>query len=400
MPLTKQPKQPNRKRPDRTAALSAEPLPTVRSDGDVVQGFEQATKPAETRRSLETALRYWACWHELRFGVPLPLLQESPEAIPVETYRSFLHDHTPEAALRAQGRSETELAKLSELKNAMVQRGVLRDLGPLKSATIKQRFAMIRAAHRMFNVVPVSDGGAVRAWLTALDSYYVAFDTDRMATQKKGVEPWDLMDMLDALDDTPAGWRDAAILACGWASGGRRRSEIVEMRLKDLVPRKGALGAAESYVWGVPRTKTKKSTVRGKHVLRVPVVDLAAKALNRWLEWLMRQGATEPEQQVFVRLFPRKDAEPVIGKPLRPQAVWSLVKQVAAKTGRSPADYGAHSLRRGFATEAAMKHPTPAVMEMTGHASVTGLMRYIEPAGENNPAASTLTAALAAGPRS
>ena len=67
-----------------------------------------------------------------------------------------------------------------------------------------------------------------------------------------------------------------------------------------------------------------------------------------------------------------------------------VVKKYAALIGKKPADFEGHSLRRGFASEAARNGATEsAIMRTTGHKSSAMVREYIEEATlfENNASA-------------
>jgi hypothetical protein len=71
--------------------------------------------------------------------------------------------------------------------------------------------------------------------------------------------------------------------------------------------------------------------------------------------------------------------------------VATIVKRRAALAGLE-GDFGAHSLRSGFVTEAGKQGvPLPAVMAMTEHRSVASVIGYFQTgAAEDNPAARLL----------
>jgi hypothetical protein len=72
--------------------------------------------------------------------------------------------------------------------------------------------------------------------------------------------------------------------------------------------------------------------------------------------------------------------------------VATIVKRRAALAGLQ-GDFGAHSLRSGFVTEAGKQGvPLPAVVAMTEHRSVASVIGYVQAGvAEENPAARLLT---------
>lgn len=66
----------------------------------------------------------------------------------------------------------------------------------------------------------------------------------------------------------------------------------------------------------------------------------------------------------------------MIGRAEPPQAVWRIVKRRAQLAGLE-GDFGAHSLRSGFVTEAGRQNaPLGEAMAFTSHRSVQTVMRY------------------------
>jgi integrase len=66
------------------------------------------------------------------------------------------------------------------------------------------------------------------------------------------------------------------------------------------------------------------------------------------------------------------------GEPLAAQALWHIVKRRAQLAGLD-CDYGAHSLRSGFVTEAGRQNvPLGEGMALTGHRSAQTVMRYFQ----------------------
>lgn len=94
------------------------------------------TYAANTTRSYATALRYWAGWHQGRYGIELAL--PVSEAVVIQ----FLVDHI-------QRKSKAELVSElpSALDQALVAAGLKARIGPLKLSTVVQRVAVLSTAH-------------------------------------------------------------------------------------------------------------------------------------------------------------------------------------------------------------------------------------------------------------
>jgi integrase len=72
------------------------------------------------------------------------------------------------------------------------------------------------------------------------------------------------------------------------------------------------------------------------------------------------------------------------------QAIWLIVKRRAQLAGLV-GDFGAHSLRSGFVTEAGRQNvPLGEGMALTGHRSVSMFLRYFQPGALQLSAAANL----------
>ena len=143
--------------------------------------------------------------------------------------------------------------------------------------------------------------------------------------------------------------RDRALLLVGFASGGRRRSELSGMRFgqitwEDFLPLDPSdpdsdLLPAASLRLG--RTKTEESSDDNSVLLIGRSVD----ALKTWLE-----AAQIQEGAVFRAIDQWGNLKT---RALTPQSVNAIVKKRCALAGLDPQDFSAHGLRSGFLTEAA-----------------------------------------------
>jgi site-specific recombinase XerD len=92
------------------------------------------------------------------------------------------------------------------------------------------------------------------------------------------------------------------------------------------------------------------------------------------------------EGAIFRRLWKQR-----VGPALSPAAVGEIVQRRARLAGLE-GDFGGHSLRSGFVTEASRQGVAlPAIMAMTEHRAVTSVMGYYQAGGiADNPAAHLL----------
>jgi integrase len=194
--------------------------------------------------------------------------------------------------------------------------------------------------------------------------------------KKTAIARNELEAMLATCDESLEGLRDRALLCFGFASGGRRRSEIAASDMRDL--RKTG---DENYVYRLEHSKTQQAGVRASSSPDKPVVGRSARALAAWLD-----AAHIQEGPLFRRVW--KDR---LGPALSPASVGKIIKRRAAMAGLE-GDFGGHSLRSGFVTEAGRQGvPLPAVMAMTEHRSVASVVGYFQSgSAEQNPAARLL----------
>lgn len=170
-----------------------------------------------------------------------------------------------------------------------------------------------------------------------------------LPAQKAAITADILKQMVATCDDSLRGKRDRAILLVGFASGGRRRSEIANLRVEDLVKVKGG------YVIKLRSSKTDQEG-DGREV---PILGEAAIALKNWmLVSGLRCGA------LFRGILPNN----TLNEHINSRTVNRIVKKRISLAGLDPRGFGAHSLRAGFITEAARQGSTLRdVMELSGH---------------------------------
>lgn len=142
--------------------------------------------------------------------------------------------------------------------------------------------------------------------------------------KKTAITLAELEAMLATCDDSLEGIRDRALLCFGFASGGRRRSEIAAADLRDL----RRIGP-QAYIYRLEHSKTQQGGVTASSTPDKPVLDRAAEALAAWLS-----AAGITEGAIFRRLW--KDR---VGPALSPAAVGELVQR-RARLARLEGDFG------------------------------------------------------------
>jgi integrase len=171
--------------------------------------------------------------------------------------------------------------------------------------------------------------------------------------------------MIDRIDPTtPVGLRDRAILLVGFAVG-LRRSELVALRVEDITP------SPDGLTIRIPRSKTDQQG-RGQEVLLVYAETprpCPVRALRAWLD-----TAEITDGQIFRRVT-RTGA---VSTPLTAQSVALIIKKRAIAAGLDHREFAGHSLRSGYATQAARDghHPTQ-IAATTRHEDQRVLAGYI-----------------------
>ena len=330
---------------------------------DAVRELLDEAAAANTTRSYATALRYWAGWHLGRFGTELAL--PLSEAVVIQ----FLVDH-----IQRKGKTGLVSELPPTLDQALVAAGLKANVGPLKLSTVVQRVAVLSTAHKLKRLTNPCELPSVRTLLSR--ARRASVKRGERATKKTAITRPELEAMLATCGDSLEGLRDRALLCFGFASGGRRRSEIAAADMRDL--REVAEGG---YIYRLEHSKTQQAGARADSTPDKPILGRSAEALSAWLEAArIREGA------IFRRIW--KDR---VGPALLPGSVAAIVKR-RARLARLEGDFGAHSLRSGFVTEAGKQGvPLPAVMAMTEHRSVASVIGYFQAgAAEDNPAARLL----------
>ncbi len=324
-------------------------VPTELSD--VTQrAIEDLLREGESQNTLlsyRSALRYWAAWYGLRYGQQIQL----PVAMPCVL--QFIVDH---AERTSDSGLVSELPAL--IDEALVAAGYKGKLGAIAHNTLVHRIAVMSKAHQLRDVKNPCHDPKVRELLSRTRKAYAK--RGALPQKKDALTKDPLLAMLATCEDTLRGKRDRALLLFGWASGGRRRSEIAGVDMKYLTR------IAEGFVYTLAYSKTNQSGANLPENDK-PVLGAAARALNEWLE---ASGIVDG------RVFRRVHKGGHLGQALSPAAVRDIVKQRCALAGIE-GNFSAHSLRSGFVTEAGRQNvPLAETMAMTGHRSVATVLGY------------------------
>ena len=242
----------------------------------------------------------------------------------------------------------------------------------LKVSTLERRLSAISQAHRMSGLPSPSStreeplhsvwAGLVRAKGRAKDKVAPALTPDVVAM----IESLPVVELSDGSRQlTTASKRDRALLLIGFA-GALRRSEIAAIEVRDLV-----FGADGLRLW-LRRSKADQEGVGA--VLGVHYGDRPFSCPVRAVQdWVRHAAITEGP------VFRGVDRYGNVGaKALDSGSVARVVKRAARRAGLDPAAYSGHSLRAGFATQAARAGAHErAIMKHTRHKSEKVLREYI-----------------------
>jgi integrase len=173
-----------------------------------------------------------------------------------------------------------------------------------------------------------------------------------------------LLDAVRTTDLPVAGARDRALILVGFV-GAFRRSELAAMRVEDLVRHR------RGYTIRIPRSKTDQTgegreveILYGAQERTCPVL-----ALENWFEsGAIREGFVFRQVGLYGELR----------GGLSPAAVAEIVKRLVRRAHlETPENYGGHSLRAGFVTEASANGASDReIMRQTGHRSRAMIDRY------------------------
>lgn len=321
----------------------------------------RAGESVHTVRSYRGALRYWAAWHQLRYhrAIALPVA----EAVVVQ----FIVDH----ALRPDEHGELRCELPADLDQALVAGGFKAHPGAMALNTLGHRISVLSKLHRLAQADNPCQQPRVRELLSRVRRGHAR--RGDLPVKKPALTREPLEALLATCDDSLIGLRDRALLLFAWASGGRRRSEVVQATV-DNTRREVDGDGGPVFLFELRVSKTNRAGLERADNVK-PLRGRAARALQAWLD-----AAGIDHGPIFRRVR----AGGHVGEPLAAAAVSDIVKKRCSLAGLDPR-HSAHSLRAGFVTEAGRRQvPLGETMALTGHRSVASLVGYFR----HDPAAS------------
>lgn len=290
-----------------------------------------AKKYVRASKAENTIIAYKRCWRDFSYYADAkgePALPAAPET--VSAYISDMADHG---------------AKVS---------------------TIQQRLAAISFMHENAGVDDPTVHPFVRVTMSGIRR-----KVGTAPRQKAPLRRDDLLTVVALLSTDLKGVRDRAILLVAYA-GAFRESELTALDLADLKFREQEL---------LVRVQRSKTDQEGEgRVKRLPLLSEENAALcpvRALLEWLQAAEITDGP------LFRKVDRwNKVWNKRLQPPAVAFILKRAVLAAGFDPGEYGGHSMRAAFTTDAAEKGvPLHEIQEVTFHKSSDMVRRYIRTQG-------------------
>ena len=230
----------------------------------------------------------------------------------------------------------------------------------LAVSTIRRRAAAIARAHRQNGQLPATSDPRVLTVLEGIARVHGSAPNKKTALLR---DP--LLDLIDRTDPgDAAGLRDRALLLLGFAVG-LRRSELVALTVEDLSP------SPDGIRIRIARSKTDQQA-RGHELLVVyaePPRPCPVRALRAWIDTAALTSGP---------VFRRVTRTGAISSPLTAQSVALIIKKRARAAGLDPREFAGHSLRAGYATQAARDghHPT-RIAATTRHQDQRVLAGYI-----------------------
>lgn len=242
-----------------------------------------------------------------------------------------------------------------------------------KASTIRRR---ISAISENYNASGDHVENPCRAWIVKESLIGL---TRLKGTIQKGKTPiyWEeIEEMIHRMDLTSLqALRDRAILLLGFM-GAFRRSELAGLDVEDI----------KKYPQGIVVTirHSKTDQTSAGQQIGIPYLSHSSMdCIHALQEWLTAAGITSGP---LFRSFLKNGK--ISSRRLSDKSINLIVKKYAASIGLNPEMYGAHSLRHGFATYAALQGVEERlIMKQTRHHSVEMVRRYINEADlfTNNP---------------
>jgi len=341
------------------------------SDRQTLHDVARAGVGANSLKALSSDLRYLEAWCMAATHAPLPW--PAPEALVLK----FLAHHAFDPLKRD---AEPDHGMPAGVEEALRKQGVLRGTLPHAVSTTKRRMSSWASAHQWKGTEGSFSAASVRT------AARLAGRANTRRPQRKSPKSLDVeavRAMVCALDDEISSHalnttatsavalravRDRALISVGFASGGRRRSELAALRWDDIEWAKQSQGAPFVSMW-LGRTKT----LNASDGVSVPVRGRAAEHLRAWHSLAVASSRA---------MFPGIDRWGYFSAAgMSGAAINAVIKSRAAQAGLNPEEVSAHGLRSGFMTSACLAGASlPEAMALSTHRSTKAAARYFDEA--------------------
>ena len=353
----------------------AEQLAHLLSDNDVatLRYLAKEGMGENSLRALTSDFGYLGGWCLAATGTPLPW--PAPETLILKFIAHHLWDTERKKTDPAHGMPDEIAEELERQKLLKTPKwdNVRRPHAP---ATVERRLASWSTLHRWRGLDGAFSSPQVRI---AKRLAIRAADRPKVQKSKRAITADILKRLLATCEGSKlqkpslVDLRDRALLLLGFASGGRRRSEIAGLRLnqvsfdeplpEDFENPHSLLIPAAHILLG--RTKTENSG-DDNHVL---LLGQPVEALQAWLK-----EADIKEGSVFRAIDQWGNVK---RRALSPQSINAILKKRCLEAGLDPKDFSAHGLRSGFLTEAANQGiALQDAMQQSRHRSIAQASAY------------------------
>ncbi len=317
---------------------------------------------ANSLRALASDLAYLEAWALAATQKPLPW--PAPEALLIKFVAHHLWD-------QAERDTNPNHGMPDDVTQWLTANGLLRKAGPHAPATVRRRLSSWSTLTQWRGLTGLFNAPSLRA---ALKLSVRASATPRRRKSQKAVTGDVLALVLRSIaTEKLVDLRDRALLLTAFASGGRRRSELANLRVEDIIheepvvsdPRDPLSRKLPCLTLRLGRTKTASVEDQATALL----IGTPAVALSHWLEQAhIRSGAVFRAIDQWGNLKARA---------LDAQSVNFILKTRIKAAGLDPAAFSAHGLRSGYLTEAARQGiPLPEAMQQSGHKSIQQAANY------------------------
>lgn len=332
-----------------------------------------------SRRAIASDLRYISAWSILATGCELPW----PPT--VDLVLKFIAHHMWSVDERER---DAEHGMPEAVAQQMRASGLLKVDGPHAVSTVRRRMSHWRSMCDMRGIDHPFDDPVLRRVLRKAGR---ALSAPEAPKSKKPVtleiierlNSHLLVQCLDMPEDDRhdealrlAAWRDRALLLLAFNSGGRRRSEVANLRITDLetldpVPLLGSDGypvegrSTPAMAIRLGRTKTSGQD----HDQKVHITGEAVDAVKDWIgEGAINVGPLFRS----INKWGQVGSSQMSGK-----AVNLILKKRLSEIGEDATEFSAHGIRSGYLTSAArLGVSLPEAMRQSTHRSAQQATRY------------------------